>query len=510
MSYKYTTFFEAPVEVCKINENSFISKASLDNLHSLVPQNINFEDNIDLIGVAFNAAVVNKFNKNGDGMDTDTAIAFTKNFLHKPTNIEHNKEKIVGHIASVGFSEYGSSQILTPEEVRGKNDMFNISLGAVVYRSANKAFADLLERSTDPNDSYYQKISTSWEVGFTDYVLALGSSDLKDAEIINDEQSIEKLKKHLKIYGGNGRVEDGRSIYRLITGKIYPLGIGFTTNPAADVKGVFKSQEKAPLMKINDKRDKNTNKISQSEDLDVKNKNKFIMEIEKMISELKDLLVEKKFSEEAVASMTNTFADAIKQKDEEYRKGIESVESEKEAIAKERSELKESLETLHSQLTEAQEKINSFESIQKAEQAIARFNERMDLIDQEYSLEDEDRRFLAKELNTLDVGEQSFASFKEKLSILWREKNKEVKAAFEAQIQARINAEVEKRLSKVSNASSTDPEDSEKEPSTEEILDNVETSEAGISNSNETTSRGLTSLREKFATAFNRENITIS
>jgi len=510
MDYKYTTIFEAPIQACKISDDSFISKASLDNLHSLVPQNIDFEQNVDLIGVAFNAAVVNKFNKNGDGMDTDTAIAFTKNFLHKPTNIEHNKEKIVGHIATAGFSEYGSNKILTPEEVAGKDEMFNIALGAVVYRSANKAFADLLERSTDPNDPYYQKISTSWEVGFTDYVLAIGSSDLKDAEIITDQKKIEELKGSLRIYGGSGKTKDGKDIYRLITGKIYPLGIGFTTNPAADVKGVFKAQEDLPLVKINDKRDKNTNKISQSENINVKNKNKFIMDIEKMISELKDLLIEKKFSEETVASMTNTFADAIREKDEQYRQDIESVKSEKEAIAKEHSELKESVEALHNQLTEAQEKINSFEATQKAEQAIARFNERMDLIDQEYSLEDEDRGFLAKELKNLGLEEESFASFKEKLSVLWRDKNKEVKAAFEAQIQARIDAEVEKRLTKVSVASSTDPEESDKEASTEEILDNVETSEAGIANSNETTSRESVSLRDKFAAAFNRENITIS
>ena len=234
------------------------------------------------------------------------------------------------------------------------------------------------------------------------------------------------------------------------------------------------------------------------------------MDIETMISELKDLLIEKKFSEEAVASMTTTFADAIRQKDEQYRQDIEAVKLEKETIAKEHSELKESVETLHNKLTEAQEKINSFEATQKAEQAIARFNERMDLIDQEYSLEDEDREFLAQELKTLDVNEEAFASFKEKLSILWKDKNKEAKAAFEAQIQARIDAEVEKRLSKVSTASLSDPEESDKEVSTEEILDNVETSEAGIANSNETTSRDSISLRDKFAAAFNRENITIS
>ena len=38
------------------------------------------------------------------------------------------------------------------------------------------------------------------------------------------------------------------------------------------------------------------------------------MEIEQTISELKELLNEKKFSKEAVASMTDTFSQAIKQR----------------------------------------------------------------------------------------------------------------------------------------------------------------------------------------------------
>ena len=46
------------------------------------------------MGVAFNAAVVNEFNKNGDGIDTKTAIESVQQFIHKPTfpscwNLEH-------------------------------------------------------------------------------------------------------------------------------------------------------------------------------------------------------------------------------------------------------------------------------------------------------------------------------------------------------------------------------------------------------------------------------------
>ena len=60
-------------------------------------------------------------------------------------------------------------------------------------------------------------------------------------------------------------------------------------------------------------------------------------------------------------------------------------------------------------------------------------------------------------------------------------------------------------------SSEKEPDENEEEaPSTEEILDNVESSEAGISSSNEQSSRETQSLREKFSGAFKRENITIS
>ena len=498
MDYKYTTTFEAYINPCEINDDSFISKASLDNLKSLIPQGIDYKQNIDLIGVSFNAAVVNMFNKNGDGMDTETALAFTKNFLHKPTNIEHNKQKIVGHIASAGFSDYSTNEILDAEDLKGETKPFNIALGAVVYRSANKDFVDL--------------ISTSWEVGFTDYDIALGSTNLNNAKIISDPKQIEELKGYLKVYGGTGKTKDGLDIFRLIKGKIYPLGVGFTASPAANVKGIYMRDSEPSDTIIVDKRDKISKKVSQSQIVDVTNKKKITMELENVISELKTLLIEKKFSEEAVASMTSTFTEAIKQKDEQYRSDIELAKSEKEAIAREHNELKESVDSVKSQLVEALDKIQSFEANQKAQEIIASFNERMDVIDQKYALEDSDREFLALELKTLELTEEAFASFQNKLSILWKSKDKETKVAFEAEIQARINAEVEKRIQKISVASTEKEadENEEKDVSTEEILDNVESSEAGISSSNEQSSRATQSLREKFSGAFKRENITIS
>ena len=39
-------------------------------------------------------------------------------------------------------------------------------------------------------------------------------------------------------------MDDGTPVYRLVSGDIYPLGIGFTTNPAADVSGVITPDKK--------------------------------------------------------------------------------------------------------------------------------------------------------------------------------------------------------------------------------------------------------------------------
>tara|TARA_B100000131_G_scaffold57652_2_gene52956 strand:+ start:1205 stop:2695 length:1491 start_codon:yes stop_codon:yes gene_type:complete len=496
MDYKYTTTFESPLLACEINESSLISQASLDNLAPLVPTDIDYDSNIDLLGVAFNAAVVNKFNKNGDGMDTSTALKYTKNFVHKPTNIEHDKQKVVGHIASAGFSEYGSSKLLSDEEVKNKKNPFNIALGAVIYKSVNKNFTDLVERSIDPSDSAYQKVSASWEVGFSDYVLAVGSNDLEEARIISDPSKIEEMKGFLRSYGGSGKTQDGESIFRLITGDIYPLGIAYTLNPAADVKGLYSESDDTAVPFINDKRDK----ISQNNKINVNTKKDIIaMEIENTISELKELLNEKKFNKEAVASMTDTFAQAIKERDEQYRKDIEAAESAKESAVKEHEELKSSVAELEEKLGAANERISAFENDKKAEEAVARFNERMDDLDQKFELDDQDREFLANELK--EVGdEEAYASFAGKLEVLWKHKNKEAQAAFNAEIQERIDEEVAKRVSTAST----------EEVEVEEALDAAEATDAPVANANEAVASKEPTLREKFRAAFTRDNIEIS
>ena len=81
------------------------------------------------------------------------------------------------------------------------------------------------------------------------------------------------------------------------------------------------------------------------------------------------------------------------------------------------SELQDKLKSTESQLSELQKEKDERESQ-------ARFNERMESLDEVYELEDEDRQVLADEVSSLDESEESFASLQGKLSIMWRHKDK--------------------------------------------------------------------------------------
>ena len=504
--HKYTTTFDFEITACQEIGGINISKANIENLRGLIPTSVDLDKNIDLMGVAFNAAVVNEFNKNGDGMSTKTAIDSVQQFVHKPTNIEHDKTKIVGHIVNAGFSDYSDSTILINVDENEQNP-FNIALGAVVYKTVDKDFFETLRRSTDPKSKTHQTVSASWEVGFSEYQIAVGSKNLKDAEIISDPQKIIEMKGMLRAFGGKGLMDDGTPIYRLIVGDVYPLGIGFTMKPAANVKGIISEdfKEKEEINKSDKSQATQLKKISNKISQNLKNtvNNTKIMELETLLSEIKASLTEKKFSEEAIAGMTATFADAIKQKDEEYQASLEAAEQEKVKIASANEELQASVESIKEELKSAQERIAGFEAAKTAEEAVARFNARMEEIDSLYDLEESDAAFIAEKIKGLDATEESFASFKSELEIFWASKNKEAKAKFEEEIKARVDAEIEKRLT---SQASEETEEKEEEVDVEEALANAEQTNEEIPNNNEAQASAKT-LKDKFAAAFSRENI---
>ena len=167
----------------------------LDELKKLSPK-IDFEDNPDLLGVPFNLAVPNMINNNGDGISGATASKIAKRFMNKYLNIEHNKDRVIGHITNYSFNRIGDNKFLTEEEVGKTLDPVYLSVAGVIYKTVDKKFTSLMLRNSDPKDSFYNSISASWEIGFSNYYLAVGSQSLKEADIITDPKQIQEFSQY--------------------------------------------------------------------------------------------------------------------------------------------------------------------------------------------------------------------------------------------------------------------------------------------------------------------------
>ena len=506
--FKYTTNFSnvilASGDVDSPDLN--ISKASLDSLRDIIPSDIDLEKNMDLLAVAFNAAVVNTFNKNGDGIDSKSAVQILNQFKHKPTNIEHQKQKVVGHIVSANFSSFLDNQLLSPEDVEEMDEPFNIALASLIYKTVNPEFASLVEQSVDQESEFYHQVSASWEIGFNDFVLAVGSDNLKEAEIIEDSKMIDELKGQLKAFGGDGKMKDGSPIHRLIMGDIYPLGIGFTSNPAANVKGITMAYEE----KEDEPEEKNEKNISQNIDSDVTNKKStLIMEnneiLNNLVSALEEKVSNKKFSEEAVATVSKIINDAILERNESFVQEKEQLETEKAELAKAAEAQAEELKRVSDELAAANDRMTALEQEQKQQEAIARFDSRMSQIEDSYQLDDESRKIVAEELKNLDESEEAFASFQEKLTVVLKHQNKEFIAKQEEEFNAKLAEAVEKRLEELKSSATSEEE------VVEEAIEKVEASEEeAISNNNAEASDQELSLKEKFQKAFSEDNLTIN
>ena len=238
--FLYTSEFTAVASIGK--PTGLTSKASIDELEDLKKLITNKEEigeDPDLLYTVFNCAVVNLVNKNGDAIDTETALKVAKYFKHKPTNIEHSSSSVVGYITNVGFSKFPDNVVVDPSELEGTTAPFNIALSAIVWKSMDPFFADYVKNSNEEENYCYKDVSTSWEIGFNEYKIAVGSKNLEKAKIISDKQEIEKTKKYLTKFGGTGFNENNEEVYLVICGEAKPLGIGFTSNPAAAVSGVL-------------------------------------------------------------------------------------------------------------------------------------------------------------------------------------------------------------------------------------------------------------------------------
>lgn len=230
------------------------------------------------------------------------------------------------------------------------------------------------------------------------------------------------------------------------------------------------------------------------------------MEKQELLKDIEQLLSEKAaakdFSDEAIANITKVFHDAIHEKSNEYVEQIEKAKAEQAEAQTQKEELAKTLSELQSKLEETEEKLQSLEVEKSDRESQAKFDARMNAIEESYTLEDADRKIIAEELSSIDDSEEAFASYQEKLSVVFKSKSNEYIQKLAEEMEAKIQEEVAKRLSEESSQASEEVSD-EEDGSTliEESLEKANATEV-IPNNNCQTSETEESLRSRFAQAF--------
>jgi hypothetical protein len=486
---KYKTIFSSVIKPLVSEEkDKYLAMASLMQIGELVPE-IDTKKEIDLLPIAFNAAVVNRVNKNGDVIDTETALALYKSFINKPINIEHNRQRVIGTILAAGFSEFGTDTPLTVEQVHEKTSPFNITLGAVVWKVVNNELTDMIEEASDPTSEYFQKISASWELGFSDFnliILTENEKNIENGEVITDYVKIEDLKANLKGFGGTGKTDDDLYVYRQVINDVVPLGIGLTENPAADVVGIaVKASETEEAGGDSGETQKNNISQPNARDVNTNNNKDKIMKIDN-IKDIKD----ENLSELSASAITDFIEDELKKASEDfaakkakYDGQMAEVNQANDALSKDQQELKQELDRV-------QKQIETLEADKAQKEAQEQFNQRMSSFDEEYALNDEDRGVIASDIK--DMNDEDFKGYSKKMAVLLSSKTKSAVEATEKAL-----SEQEAQTVEVKELEDT------AEKVVEEAVDQAETQEETIPTSTEASEP---TLFEKYKKAFSYEN----
>lgn len=462
--FKYRASFSSSVHcVVRDETNPLLSKASLESIREIIPEKFRKDELYlaDILPIAFNGAVVGYANKNGDLISKESALEIAPYFVDKYLDLDHDNSDIIGHLVGVGYSVFGSNEVLKLEDLTDK-EVFNLTLSAVVYTTVRDNLIETLEESADPTSDLYNAISASWEILFSEYDIMVGSKDISMAKIISEEDK-PKYDKFLKANGGNGFDEEGNPVSRILKGKLIPLGFGLVTTPAAFVQGIVTASEinkestdlnnviKENSAELNDKikevvketlinenrkggilkdpaNTKDTNKLQEniqhSNNQSVSNLTTISMNI-KNLEDLKTVLASEAAKPELITSVASLFQEMQDKMTSESEKWAAEKAEKESAIAKQKedhenlikemAELKESFENTQSELAKIKE---------DQEKAVAQevFSNRMAEFDAEYDLDDEDRQILAEDLK--DMTEESFAAYKKKMTKLMSAKKK--------------------------------------------------------------------------------------
>lgn len=180
--------------------------------------------------------VSTNWNKNDDIFIPEEVWAAKETPLHKPTNLNHESSKIVGHITN-NWAISKDGDLLDPNTpIDELPANFDILTGAVIYKiyhndeEYQESVANLIDEILEGK----QYVSMECRLNGFDYALKDEDGALK---LIERNESTAFLTKHLRAYGGAGAYEN-YSLGRVLR-NISFIGKAYTTIPANPESVIF-------------------------------------------------------------------------------------------------------------------------------------------------------------------------------------------------------------------------------------------------------------------------------
>ena len=503
--FKYKTSFASIIKpIISGEKDRFLAQASLQKLRGFIPD-IDFEKNYDLLGIASPLFNVNLFNKNDDGVDTAFALQVYKSFINKFYNLSHKRDLVVGCVLSAHLTEFNTDKLLTEEDVVGKKNVFNITVGGVLWRLVNEGLVDLIEESNSVLSENFDKIKSSFEIGFNDYKIVVCPSDsraLADGRIVEDMEEREKLTPDLKAFGGTGKLKDGSRVYRLLAGEGLGLGAAITESPAATLTAIAVPQTVAKeivnsLEEVN-KQLKNSiinkgneilsNFISQSNNSDVINEEN-LTRTNMKINDIKEI-TDELLKEVKASSIVDFVEDKLKVASERFAQEKKDKEVFAAEVQKKHDELLKTHETLIKELETLKASLQQLEREKIAHEKQEKFNVRMASFEDKYELSQEEVAVIGAQIKDLD--DEQYKKVETNLGILLKNKDKQTIA----------------EQKKVQEAKASETKETK---TAQQIVDDTINAAQNISKEvPATTVAQPQSLREKFAKAFTPDQFEVT
>jgi hypothetical protein len=479
-TYRYKATFRSIANiVTPSDQERQVAKASLLPLKSILPPDVNPEENPDLLYIAADGAVAGLCNRNGDAIDAKTALAIHSTAKHKYISVEHDRDQIVGVILYPALTRLDSNQPLSDDEAAALNEPFNMAFAGVLWKVANPLITKYINGSSD------EPLSMSWEIAFDTFDIGIGDHNVFRSSIVShDDPAFGTYVKMLRSEGGEGKDHKGQEVYRIITGNPIILGYSIVGRPAAHVKGILAitASDEKETCKTNPSISDVLAELPESQraiftessicelcDITMSDGTKHIqvpvlagrytqknIDVDSIVSIKISAKSEEKnitHANERVNSKTPTtmkiesleqlesnwadirkletaasvadFVKAIKQGSDDYMKKLQDRETAAQQAEAARAEMEKTAKQLETSIADLQKELEEVRDKAESAEAMQKFNERMASFDEEFDLDDEDRKIVASDIKNLD--DDAFAAYMSKCKKLMSAKSKSAK-----------------------------------------------------------------------------------